>query len=79
MWSDQAKEDDHLHHLLKELLKSRPELLTQFLLDTSVVPEVVTLCQQKLVNISDLFYLTRTWCYGLHRRRLQLLGKFNVL
>ena len=79
MWSDQAKEDDHLHHLLKELLKSRPELLTQFLLDPSVVPEVVTLCQQKLVNISDLFYLTRTWCYGLHRRRLQLLGKFNVL
>ena len=27
----------------------------------------------------SILYLTRTWCYGLHRRRLQLLGQFKKL
>ena len=79
MWSGYAEDDGPLHQLLKKLLQSPPELLTRFLLDPSVVPEAVNLCQQKLVTLSSLFYLTRTWCYGLHRRRLQLLGKFQIL
>ena len=79
MWSGYAEDDGPLHQLLKKLLQSPPELLTQFLLDPSVVPEAINLCQQKLVTLSSLSCLTRTWCYGLHRRRLQLLGKFQML
>ena len=79
LWSAHADEDGHLHSLLKELLQSKPEVLVQFLLDPSVVPQAVALCQQKLVTLSTLYYLTKTWCYGIHRRRLQLLGKFKKI
>ena len=79
LWSAYAEENVHIHHLLKQLLTSPSELLLQFLLDPSVVPEVVNLVQHGLVNLDTLFYLSRTWCYGLHRRRLQLLGLFNQL
>ena len=79
LWSSHAADDVHLHQLLKELLQGCPRLLTQFLLDPSVVPQVLTLAQKNLVYLSTLYYLTRTWCYGIHRRRLQILGKFSTL
>ena len=79
LWSSHAADDVHLHQLLKELLQGCPRLLTQFLLDPSVVPQVLTLAQKNLVSLSTLYYLTRTWCYGIHRRRLQILGKFSTL
>ena len=51
---------------------------TQFLLDCSCSPDVITSSQlhgnQVLI---DLFYLTRTWCYALHRERLRLLGRWH--
>ena len=73
LWSAHADEDGHLHSLLKELLQSKPDILVQFLLDPSVIPQSVAMCQQKLFTLSSLYYLTRTWCYG------QLLGKFKKL
>ena len=79
LWSKHTEDDGHLYQLLHQLLQSSPEHLVQFLLDPSAVPQAVTLCQKKLVTFDNLFYLTRTWCYGLHRRRLQLLGKFKIL
>ena len=79
LWSRHAEDDEHLHKLLKDILKSPPALLAQFLLDPSVVPEAVALGQKKLINTNSLFYLTRTWCYSLHRKRLQLLGKFQYI
>ena len=78
-WSSYAEEDIQLHQLLKQLLESPSALLVQFLLDPSVVPQVVALLQHNLVKLETLFYLSRTWCYGLHRRRMQLLGLFNRL
>ena len=79
LWSASAEDNVNIHHLLQQLLKSPSELLLQFLLDPSEVPKVVNLVQHGLVNLDTLFYLIRTWCYGLHRRRLQLLGLFNRL
>ena len=74
LWSASAEDNVNIHHLLMQLLKSPSELLCQFLLE-----QVVILVQHGLVHLDTLFYLTRTWCYGLHRRRLQLLGLFNRL
>ena len=52
----------------------------QFLLDCSVLPEVILATQ---VFGSDvlyhLFHVTRTWVYTLHRTRLNLLGRWNYV
>ena len=50
----------------------------QFLVDCSVLPEVIAATQtcgpQLLVH---LFRITRTWCYCLHRTRLRILGRWR--
>ena len=50
----------------------------QFLVDCSVLPEVITLTQQfgEFV-LFKLFKVTRAWCYSLHRDRLKLLGRWS--
>ena len=78
-WSAHASKDAHLHQLLSDLLQASPLLLAQFLLDPSVVPQAIILLQRRIVTLPTLFYLTRTWCFGIHRKRLQLLGRYNYL
>ena len=78
-WSAHASKDVHLHQLLSDLLQASPLLLAQFLLDPSVVPQAIILLQRRIVTLPTLFYLTRTWCFGIHRKRLQLLGRYNYL
>ena len=51
----------------------------QFLVDCSVLPDVIRACQdygQGVVH-SHLFRVTRSWCYSLHRDRLKLLGRWR--
>ena len=51
---------------------------TQFLLDCSVLPDVILLRQthgQEILNL--LFYLTRTWCFCLHRECLRRLNRWR--
>ena len=45
----------------------------QFLLDPSVIPEVIETSRQNENALPLLFRITSTWCYSLHRLRLQLL------
>ena len=40
---------------------------------------VITGVQNKLFTLDMAFSLTRTFTYGMHRRRLQLIGRFNTL
>ena len=50
----------------------------QFLLDCTVLPEVISLAQQHGNWVHDsLLYLTRTYCYAVHKLRLKLLGKWK--
>ena len=50
----------------------------QFLVDCSVQSLVISSYQLYGKPIHDhLFYITRTWCYSLHRERLRQLGRFN--
>ena len=74
-WAQQSKDNLQLGHLLEEMLSSHS--LVQFLLDPSVVPQVIAGCQKEFFSLDQIFRLTRTYCYGLHRRRLQLNGRFN--
>ena len=49
--------------------------MVQFLLDCSSFPAIIHLRQTKdFHSIRRLFYLTRTWCYSLHRSRMTKLG-----
>ena len=77
-WKQQSAESPHLQSLISTVLDYNITEYVQFLLDPSVVPVVISGCQKKLFNLDDVFHLTRTFCYAIHRRRLQLLGRFNV-
>ena len=50
----------------------------QFLLDCSVLPEVIVSVQINGPEIlNQLFDISRMWCYSLHRERLKLLNRWR--
>ena len=50
----------------------------QFLLDCSTLPEIVKAQQAEGPWVMEtLFYMTRTFCFSLHKARSRLLGKWN--
>ena len=60
------------------LLSNSSQKTMQFLLDCSAIPEVIHAAQiygEKVYR--DLFYLSRTWCFALHRERMKRLCKWN--
>ena len=67
------------HRLLfKFLISGSTHLFMQFLLNCSVIPEVIRCAQLGGQNIYDnLFYCSRTWCFAMHRERLIRLCKWN--
>ena len=73
----QSQDSPFLSSLVKTMRESKTEDFVQFLLDPSVVPLVISDVQKKKYTLDEVFYLTRTFCYGIHRRRLHLLGRFN--
>ena len=78
-WLKTAQEDDQLRNLLVTKLRAPPHILLQFLLDPSSDPDVIQGCQHKFFSLDEIFRLTRCWCYALHRRKLQLTGRFQKL
>ena len=76
-WEQQSDESPHVQHLLHGIRSSSEVDFIQFILDPSVVPSVISGCQNGIYTLEVIFHLTRTFCYGIHRRRLQLLGRFN--
>ena len=80
LWSDYLNDKPHLFPIVRSYtLESDPPLYLQFLLDCSVLPDVICLKQSYGRSVHDsLFYLTRTLCFSLHKARLKLLGKWNV-
>ena len=64
--------------LVLEALSSEKSYLLQFILDCSVLPSVRSAVQvngPQLLN--DLFHLTRSWCFSVHRQRMKMLGRWN--
>ena len=78
-WKLLSEDKPHLQQLLSSVLCSSPRDQVQFLLDPSSVPSVITGCQMDLFSLEDIFPLTRTYCYSMHRRRSQIIGRFNVM
>ena len=77
-WKNQAEDSPPLLNLLNTLMtNSTTESFVQFVLDPTVVPEVIRGCQDKIFSLSNILRLTRTYCYAIHRRRLQITGRFN--
>ena len=60
------------------LTSNSTKLMMQFLLDCSAIPDVIISAQNFGDQVySNLFYLSRTWCFSIHRERLKRLGKWN--
>ena len=74
---EQTQNNQHLQKLLQTMLSSELVVLVQFLQDPSAEPMVISGCQHEKFTLDEIFALTRTFCYGLPRRRLQLIGRFN--
>ena len=64
--------------LIGEALDSTSTVFLQFLLDCSVLPFIIKAVQIHGETVLDqVFYLTRTWCFVIHRERMKFLGKWN--
>ena len=73
-----GRKDPVSHALLTSFLKETDLKMMQFLLDCSVLPEVIANSQQYGVYVlNDIFYCSRNWCYGIHRERMKRLGRWN--
>ena len=78
-WQNYTSEDDILHNLISVKLRSPIQTLMQFLIDPSADPDVIQGVQRKVIKLEDVYKLTRTWCYALHRKKLQLSGRFRKI
>jgi hypothetical protein len=64
--------------LVTEAFSEETDYLLQFIIDCSVLPSVINAVQAQGPEIlDDLFYLTRTWCFSVHRYRMKMLGRWN--
>ena len=76
---EQCEELPELASILESTFNGPVDQHVQFLLDPSVVPSVISGCQQGHFDLKQVLTMTMTYCYGLHRRRLQLSGRFNLI
>ena len=51
----------------------------QFIIDPSADADVIQGVQRKVIKIEEIYKLTRTWCYALNRKKLQLTGRFRKI
>ena len=70
---------NHLtHSLVMQFLLSGSSLtMMTFLLDCSTIPEIISNCQTHgdfLLN--ELFYLSHTWCFAIHREQMKRIEKW---
>ena len=80
LWADYLKDKPFLLNVIRKYtVDASPLLQVQFLLDCTVLPDVIKLKQQHSNSVYDsLLYLTRTLCFSVHKTRLKLLGKWNL-
>ena len=79
LWADHMQDKPNLMPvIMKYITHHDSSLFLQFLLDCTVLPDVRELKQQLGEWVHDsLLYLTRTFCFSVHKSRLKLLGKWN--
>ena len=79
LWSEYLRDNPILLPIIKlYTVGTNSSQFIQFLVDCTVLPEVITLKQLHGQSVHDsLLYLTRTFCFSIHKARLKLLGKWN--
>ena len=60
--------------IFENKLSGEDDSFVQFLLDPSVVPEVIAAEQNFPGTLQKLMSITITWCYSLNRTRVKLKG-----
>ena len=61
-----------VRNLVLEAFSSNRQYLLQFILDCSVLPTVIRARQLYGDSIiQELFYITRTWCFVIHQKRMK--------
>ena len=78
-WQTYSDKDDILRSLLSVKLQSSIQTLMQFIIDPSADADVIQGVQRKVIKIEEIYKLTRTWCYALNRKKLQLTGRFRKI
>ena len=70
-----ANENQYLYHIISWVLSDpNRNTLVQFLLDCSSMPIVINICQSYGYHIQGrLFYISRNWCYSIHRSRMTIM------
>ena len=79
LWAQHLQDKPVLIEIVqKNFINVDKTLALQFLLDCSVLSDVI-LAKQEFgeVILNSLFYLTRSFCYSLHKARLRLLGRWT--
>ena len=76
-WLSYSNEDDILRNLLALKLQEPTKILLQFIIDPSTDSDVIRGVQNNLIKLDEVYRLTRTWCYSVHRKKLQLTGRFR--
>ena len=81
LWSKYLKNNPtYIPIVLKYTTGSEKHNFVQFLLDCTVLSEVISHRQLHGNGVHDsLLYLTRTFCFSVHKARLKLLGKWNII
>ena len=71
-----AGQNPIVNGLLLDIINNQESsVLVQFLLDCSSMAPVIKLTQMYGIEVlKSLFHLSRSWCYALHRSRMNLLG-----
>ena len=73
-----SKIHPHLREILLTFTAPQHPQFCQFLMDCSVIHEVISFTQEHGQDkLYQLFKVTRTWCYSLHRDRLKMLGRWS--
>ena len=60
--------------VLFENLFSQDDIKVQFILDPSVIPEVIAAGQTIPGTLEQILDITTTWCHSLNKARNKLLG-----
>jgi hypothetical protein len=75
LWRDHLAHLPHIRHVVNHYCSSTTNELMQLILDPTVLPKMILLSQQHgRIIFNTLLFLSRTFCYNIHRNRLKSLG-----
>ena len=77
MWLSKAASIPPLLQLVNRVLASPAVTRMKFILDPTSMPAIIKLSQDLGWQVLEtVFYMTRTYTYGLHRKKLIVVGKW---